>query len=116
MRKLRDLDEEIARAERRVEARRDGLSDSLYDVRLCVRRAMSAPRTLFGALAFGFVIDRLGRLRRRGAAVPHRVGVAGLVAGLAAAALRGAIANPSVWQALQARWRGRRRPLRSGSL
>jgi hypothetical protein len=106
MRRLRDLDEEIARAERRLETRRDALSDRLYDVRQCGRRALAAPGTLFGALVFGFLVDRVGRLRRNPQPA-HRAGVAGLLAGLAAAALRGAIANPKLWQALQARWRGR---------
>jgi hypothetical protein len=110
MRKLRDLDEEIARVERRLEAGRDALSDRLYDARLCARRTVSAPGALVGALAFGFIIDRLGRLRRRGAQRAQRASMAGLVAGLAAAALRGAIANPRLWQALQARWRGRAQP------
>jgi hypothetical protein len=116
MRKLRDLDEEIARAERRLETRRDALSDSLYGARLCARRAMSAPKTLLGALALGFMIDRLGRLRSGGTRTAHRAGIAGLLAGLGAAALRGVIANPGLWQALESRWRGRQHPLRTRSL
>lgn len=113
MRKLHDLDEEIARAERRLEVRRDELSERLDRLRNGTRRRLASPAVLMGALAAGFLIDRLGRLKTRRAEGATKAGAAGVFAGLAAAALRAAIANPRVWESLRGAWRGRRTQVQS---
>lgn len=109
MRKLKDLDEEIRRAERRLEARRDDLNLNLYVSRVRARRTLSSPQVLIGAVVAGFLLERLGRLKpRRAREQPARSGMSGIVAGLAAAALRSAMSNPSVWQSLRQWWSSRK--------
>ena len=65
MRKLRDLDEDIRRAERRLEARREELNLNLLVSRVRARRTLTSPGVLLGAVVAGFLVDRLGRLRPR---------------------------------------------------
>ncbi|HZP86514.1 MAG TPA: hypothetical protein VFB54_06815 [Burkholderiales bacterium] len=108
MRKLHDLDEEIRRAEQRLEARRKELNLDLYVSRIRARRSLSSPHVLIGAVVVGFLIERLGRLRPSKHREPKMAsGMSGIVAGLAAAALRSALSNPSVWQSLRKMWQAR---------
>ena len=107
MRKLRDLDDEITRAERRLELRRDGVNASLYAARARGSRVLTSPGVLLGAVVFGFLIDRLGRLKPK-ANKAQRSGFSGIVAGLAAAALRSALSNPKAWQSIRNTFAGRK--------
>lgn len=106
MRKLRDIDDEIHRAEERLAILRDDLNVNLQASRLRARRTLSSPQVLFGAVAAGFLLDRLSRRKRhRG---PERrarsSSMSGIVAGVAAAALRAAISNPSMWRNVKQWW------------
>jgi hypothetical protein len=102
MRKLHDLDDEIGRAERRIELHRDGLSANMHAARVRGNRTLTSPSVLLGAVVFGFLVDRLGRLKPKPRAdKPPKSGVNGIVAGLAAAALRSALSNPKTWQSMR---------------
>lgn len=109
MRKLSDIDDEIHRAEQRLAILRDDLNVNLQASRLRARRTLSSPRVLFGAVAAGFLLDRMSRRKRhRG---PERrgrsSGMSGIIAGVAAAALRAAISNPSMWRDVKQWWSAR---------
>jgi hypothetical protein len=106
MRTLRDLDEEIERAERRLETRRQHLNESLQSSRTRTRRSLASPPVLAAALVAGFLIERLGRARgsRQGAPQGKAAGMAGIAAGLAAAALRAALSNPRLWTSVRNAW------------
>lgn len=114
MRKLRDIDHEIQRAERRLATLRDELNINLQASRARARRTLSSPQMLLSALAAGFLLDRMSRRksdhnegrRTRGS------GMSGVVAGLAAAALRAAISNPSLWRSACQWWGARKAPAR----
>lgn len=117
MRTLRDLDDQIGRAERRLAARREHLNESLESSRARTRVSLASPKVLAAAFVTGFVLERLGRLRPRGGGRQrHASSGAGIAAGLAAAALRAALANPKLWEALRGTWKRRaagraRRPM-----
>ena len=114
MRRLRSLDAEISRTERRLEARRDDLNLDLFACRVRARRAVASPKVLLGAVVAGFLIDRLGRLKPRRSHSRDRGGAgSGIIAGLAAAALRSVLANPQMWQTLREAWARRRGGWRS---
>ncbi len=114
MRRLRSLDAEIARTERRLEARRDDLNLDLFSCRVRARRAVASPKVLLGAVVAGFLIDRLGRLKPRRVRSRERGGAgSGIIAGLAAAALRSVLANPQMWQTLREAWARRRGAMRT---
>lgn len=107
MRKLTDIDHEIYRAEKRLAHLRDELNVNLETSRLRARRTLSSPRVLLSAVVAGFLLDRLSRRK------PHRgedrrargsSGMAGIAAGLAAAALRAAVSNPSMWRNAKHWW------------
>jgi hypothetical protein len=106
MRTLRDLDDEIARAERRLAARREHLTESLQHSRARTRVSLASPKVLAAAFVVGFGLERLSRLRSRGSRQQPRKGssASGIVAGLAAAALRAAIGNPKVWETVRNAW------------
>jgi hypothetical protein len=106
MRTLRDLDEEIERAERRLATRREHLNESLQSSRTRTRRSLASPPVLAAALVAGFLIERLGRAgaSRRGAPQGKAAGMAGIAAGLAAAALRAALSNPRLWTSVRNAW------------
>lgn len=106
MRSIHDLDEEIRRAEQRLQRRRQELSWNLHASRERTRRSLASPAALLSALAAGFVVERLGRLRpahtNGGDAAIRRSGMAGLMVGLGAAALRTALSNPQLWRSAHA--------------
>ena len=105
MRTLRDLDEKIGRAERRLAARREHLNASLASSRARTRVSLASPKVIAAAFVAGFVLDRLGRMRPRSGESQHRgSAVSGIVAGLAAAALRAALSNPRVWDSIRNAW------------
>jgi hypothetical protein len=105
MRTLRDLDDEIGRAERRLQARREHLNESLSTSRVRTRVSLGSPRMLLAAFAVGFVLERLGRMRPRRSAQAGQAGTgAGIAAGLAAAALRAGLSNPKLWEAVRSAW------------
>jgi hypothetical protein len=105
MRTLRDLDDEIGRAERRLQARREHLNESLSTSRARTRVSLGSPRLLAAAFVVGFLLERLGRMRpRRGAQAGHASPGAGIAAGLAAAALRAGLSNPKLWEAVRGAW------------
>lgn len=111
MRSLQDLDTEIRATEARLAQRRFDLGRDLSRSRERTRNRLASPAMLLGALAAGFALERLGRLRpRRGAdaAAIQRTGIAGLSAGLGAALVRAALSNPGMWQSLHAAWEHRR--------
>lgn len=117
MRSLQDLDTEILATEARLAQRRLDLGRDLSRSRERTRNRLASPGMLLGALAAGFAVERLGRLRpRRGAdaAAIQRTGIAGLSAGLGAALVRAALSNPGMWQSLHAAWE-HRRARRSGA-
>jgi hypothetical protein len=110
MRRLRDLDEEIARAEARIGRRRDGLARAFKAARHNGRRAMASAPLLGAAFLAGFLLERLGSRRRHAPREPQKSGARGLIAGLAAVVARAAISNASVWAGpLFRRWAERRR-------
>jgi len=113
MRSLDDLDHEIRATEARLAERRLALNRDLQASRERTRRSLGSPGMLIGAFVAGFAIERLGRLRpRRGANSAgsiQRTGVAGLAAGLGAAAVRAVLSNPQLWHSLQTMWARRRR-------
>jgi hypothetical protein len=105
MRTLRDLDDEIGRAERRLAARRKHLSESFAVSRSRTRVSLASPKILAAAFAVGFLLDRLGRLRSRAARSQRQASASsGIAAALAAAALRAVLGNPKLWAALRDRW------------
>ncbi len=105
MRTLRDLEEKIGRAERRLAARREHLNASLASSRARTRVSLASPKVIAAAFVAGFVLDRLGRIRpRSGRSQYQGSAVSGIVAGLAAAALRAALANPRVWDSIRNAW------------
>lgn len=105
MRTLRDLDDEIGRAERRLAARRKHLNESLAVSRTRTRVSLASPKVLAAAFAAGFLLDRLGRLRPRSKRAERKGSAgSGIVAALAAAALRAVLGNPKVWSSLRDMW------------
>jgi hypothetical protein len=107
MRTLRDLDEEIERAERRLSARREHLNESLQSSRTRTRRSLASPQVLAAAFVAGFLIERLGRSAAPKSSAPQAKaagGIAGIAAGLAAAALRAALSNPKLWESMRNAW------------
>lgn len=110
MHKLTDLDREIYRAERRLNTLRDELNVNLEASRLGVWKKLSSPKALLGAVAVGFLLDRMSRRKKHvGDAGGMRAsGMSGIAAGLAAAALRAAISNPSMWRGVRQWWSTRK--------
>ncbi len=112
MRSLHDLDAEIRATEGRLEQRRLDLRRDLSASRERTRRGLASPGMLMTALVLGFSIERLGRLRRAhrtvNAGTMQRTGMAGLAAGLGAAAVRTVLANPALWQSMRALWAQRK--------
>jgi hypothetical protein len=104
MRTLRDLDDEIARAERRLAARRKHLTTTLAVSRSRTRVSLASPKVLAAAFAAGFLLDRLGRVRRHGGRAQQRSASSGIIAALAAAAVRAVLGNPKVWSTLRDMW------------
>jgi hypothetical protein len=107
MRTLRDLDDQIGRAERRLAARREHLNESLENSRARTRVSLASPKVLAAAFVTGFVLERLGRLRPRGGRQRQASSGAGIAAGLAAAALRSALGNPKLWDTVRGAWKRR---------
>jgi len=110
MRSLHDLDAEIRATELRLATRRQELNRDLRVSRERTRRTLASPAMLVGALVSGFVLERIGRVRRVRKSARAKGGggrMAGLVAGLGAAALRMAVANPQVWKSARALWERR---------
>jgi hypothetical protein len=106
MRTLRDLDDEIGRAERRLAARREHLNESLTYSRSRTRVSLGSPKVLLGAFVAGFLLDRLARIRSRTSRRQPRQGSAasGIAAALAAAAVRAVLGNPKAWSSLREMW------------
>jgi len=108
MRSLDSLDDEIRETERRLALRRVELSAHLQTSRERARRSLTSPGMLIGAVVAGFVIERLGRLRPARPAQTEetfkRTGMAGLAAGIGAAALRTALSNPQLWHSAREMW------------
>lgn len=110
MRSLHDLDAEIRATELRLAQRRQELNRDLQVSRERTRRTLASPAMLVGALVTGFVIERLGRVRRVRKTAPRSSGggrMAGLAAGLGAAALRMAVSNPQLWRSARTFWEKR---------
>lgn len=110
---IHDLDEEIRQAEQRLEHRREALNWNLYTSRERTTRSLTSPGMLIGALLAGFLVERLGRSQpahdgdgatNGGAVSVQRTGIAGLAAGLGAAAFRSALRNPQVWNSVRDLW------------
>jgi hypothetical protein len=107
MRSLDSLDDEIRETERRLALRRLELTTHLQTTRERARRSLTSPGMLIGAVVTGFVIERLGRLRPARPAQADavtRTGMAGLAAGIGAAAVRAALSNPQLWHSAREMW------------
>jgi hypothetical protein len=114
MRTLRDLDDQIGRAERRLAARREHLNLSLASSRRRTRVSLASPKVVAAAFVAGFLLERVTRMRPKKAKAPHQgSGASGIVAGLAAAALKAALGNPKVWESVRGMW-SRRKPMMMG--
>jgi hypothetical protein len=110
MRSLDSLDDEIRETERRLALRRLELTAHLQSTRVRARRSLTSPGMLIGAVVAGFLIERLGRLRparpahAESAEAVKRTGIAGLAAGIGAAAVRAALSNPQLWHSAREMW------------
>jgi hypothetical protein len=111
MRRLRELDREIANVENRVGEQRDALLRALHATRLSARQALATPPVLGAAFVAGFLLERLSASRERHtAAAPQKAGAFGLMTGLVMALARAAIGSASVWAGpLFRRWAERER-------
>ena len=102
-----NLDQEIRGVEERIARERDGLALLAEDWAGAARDAVVSRKSLFAVAAFGFVLGDALRPRRPGGRA-RKLGMGGMLAGIAFAVLRARFGSP--WALAEVAWRGWRTP------
>jgi hypothetical protein len=101
---LHELDTEIAEIEARIAAERLALEDAVTNCTNSLRDTVASPKTLFALAGIGFAMGKLmfGRKQPDPAPVAKKVGVLGMLTGVAGTAL--GLIQPKFGVGSLARW------------